>query len=434
MPRMSPLIFPSPSSSPFPSLALLQIARHAMANFRDIVLDPIKVEESESLAVGDTPNNPILISATPSPVLWGCFHRAPESDPITLLFRSLSPAPIPKPLAWASDIPICQVSQIPTDSTTSDCSGGSACSSDSFDGSASVNGPSVLPTAGFQHPLYPTTYSRPGEQSYGAPHKSEFSGYALALSEGESQAETGSITHGLPEGPSWSPFYKQSAPAVPSVPKPFSPLFVPQESPPPLAATEHSPLFVPWESPPPLAATEHSPLFVPWESSPSLAAEPFTPCTEPQNFTLTSPTASPISPLMDASETPSAVGDIDPTVPVSITETTAPLSIRADHDSMSHSHTVVHHPHTDPLIQGGETGAHTIHPGALTVDRVEEDPEGSIRLGPAEFAVTLPMDSRVKDGYERVLMDATPDMRGFLDTFFPDSQESESLLRVVSLG
>lgn len=90
MPRMSPLIFPSPSSSPFPPLALLQIARHAMANFRDIVLDPIKVEESESLAVGDTPNNPILISATPSPVLWGCFHRAPESDPITSLFRSLS--------------------------------------------------------------------------------------------------------------------------------------------------------------------------------------------------------------------------------------------------------------------------------------------------------------------------------------------------------
>ncbi|KAJ6130361.1 hypothetical protein N7512_003141 [Penicillium capsulatum] len=120
-------------------------------------------------------------------------------------------------------------------------------------------------------------------------------------------------------------------------------------------------------------------------------------------------------------------GDIEAEMPASIPEMTAPLSVRPDTDSISHSHTVVHHSHADSLLQpsqltgGGEATAQTIYPGALTVEHAE-DPPGSARLGPAEFAVTLPMDSRVKDDYERVLAGAAADLREFLDSFLPGTQ------------
>ena len=122
--------------------------------------------------------------------------------------------------------------------------------------------------------------------------------------------------------------------------------------------------------------------------------------------------------------------DVEAIVPAELPDTTAPLSVRHEKDPMSHSHTAVHHAHSEPLLQsshleGSGTALKTIQPSALTVEEPEEVLPGSVRLGPAEFAVTLPMDSRVKDDYERVLTDAAASIREFLATFSPDSRITE---------
>lgn len=120
-------------------------------------------------------------------------------------------------------------------------------------------------------------------------------------------------------------------------------------------------------------------------------------------------------------------GDIESAIPAPIPETTAPLSVRSDNDSISHSHTAVRHSHAESLLphsqlsHDGEATAQTIYPGALTVE-TPEGPPGSVVLGPAEFAVTLPMDSRVKDNYERILSAAAGDVREFLAGFLSGSQ------------
>lgn len=142
-----------------------------------------------------------------------------------------------------------------------------------------------------------------------------------------------------------------------------------------------------------------------------------------------------LSQTANAVGTPSSVGDIEASIPVSVPETTAPLSVRADTDSFSHSHTAVHHGHSEPLLppselaHGGHMGQpslQTIHPSALTVTGMDEVvTPGSVHLGPSEFAVTLPMDSRVKDDYERVLSDAATSIRQFFDSFQPSTQISE---------
>ncbi|CAG8900300.1 unnamed protein product [Penicillium egyptiacum] len=134
-------------------------------------------------------------------------------------------------------------------------------------------------------------------------------------------------------------------------------------------------------------------------------------------------------------ETPSSVGDIEASIPVSVPEATAPLSVRPDTDSFSHSHTAVHHGHSEPLLPPSELahGGHmsqpslqTIQPSALTVTGMDDEVvPGSVHLGPSEFAVTLPMDSRVKDDYERVLSDAATSIRQFFDSFQSNTQISE---------
>lgn len=137
----------------------------------------------------------------------------------------------------------------------------------------------------------------------------------------------------------------------------------------------------------------------------------------------------------NAVETPSSVGDIEASIPLSVPDTTAPLSVRPDTDSFSHSHTAVHHGHSEPLLPPSELahGGHlsqpslqTIHPSALTVTGMDDEvAPGSVHLGPSEFAVTLPMDSRVKDDYERVLSDAATSIRQFFDSFQSNTQISE---------
>ncbi|KOS48210.1 hypothetical protein ACN38_g824 [Penicillium nordicum] len=143
----------------------------------------------------------------------------------------------------------------------------------------------------------------------------------------------------------------------------------------------------------------------------------------------------------NAIQTPSSVGDIEASIPVSVPETTAPLSVRPDTDSFSHSHTAVHHGHSEPLLPPSElaNGGHmsqlslqTIHPSALTVSGMDDEVvPGSVHLGPSEFAVTLPMDSRVKDDYERVLSDAAASIRQFFESFQLTTQISESEREVL---
>jgi hypothetical protein len=134
---------------------------------------------------------------------------------------------------------------------------------------------------------------------------------------------------------------------------------------------------------------------------------------------------------MDDKLTPSSVGDIEAEVPVSVPETTAPLSVRVDKDSIAHTHTAIHHDHPESLLQpshlahGDPTSMQTIQPSALTVDKFEDTAPGSVRLGPSEFAITLPMDSRVKDDYEKVLTGAASSMREFFLSFSPTSQDSD---------
>lgn len=134
----------------------------------------------------------------------------------------------------------------------------------------------------------------------------------------------------------------------------------------------------------------------------------------------------PRSPLaMEDKKTPSSVGDIEAAEPASISGAAAHLSVRADTDNVAHSHTAVHHAHSGPLLQPSHM-AHadhglmpTIQPSALTVENVRESSPGALRLGPSEYAVTLPMDSRVKDDYERAITDGAADMRAFLASLDP---------------
>ncbi|KAJ6107555.1 hypothetical protein N7523_008878 [Penicillium sp. IBT 18751x] len=133
---------------------------------------------------------------------------------------------------------------------------------------------------------------------------------------------------------------------------------------------------------------------------------------------------------MDENLTPSSVGDIEAEVPISVPEVTAPLSVRVDKDgSLAHTHTAIHHDHPEGLLQPSHRGdlvsMQTIQPSALTVENVEDASPGSVRLGPSEFAITLPMDSRVKDDYEKTLTGAASIMREFFLSFSPTSQVSE---------
>lgn len=134
---------------------------------------------------------------------------------------------------------------------------------------------------------------------------------------------------------------------------------------------------------------------------------------------------------MDDKPTPSSLGDIEAAVPTSIPESIAPLSVRSDTDSVTHSHTTIQHVHAGALLHPHLTShssvsMQTIQPSALTVESAEEAPPGSVRLGPSEFAVTLPMDSRVKDDYDRVLTDSAAITREFLASLTPTGQVSDS--------
>ncbi|KAG2415864.1 hypothetical protein HFD88_007056 [Aspergillus terreus] len=125
--------------------------------------------------------------------------------------------------------------------------------------------------------------------------------------------------------------------------------------------------------------------------------------------------AASVAPPNEPSATPSSTGDIEPSVPVPIPETAAPLSVRVDRDTT--------HPtaHPEIVVQGEAPGealqgdVQTIQPSALSFAHTEQPSPGSAHLGPAEFCVPLPMDSRVKDDYERVLTNESHTIRDFLN-------------------
>ncbi|KAJ5241194.1 uncharacterized protein N7469_002785 [Penicillium citrinum] len=128
-------------------------------------------------------------------------------------------------------------------------------------------------------------------------------------------------------------------------------------------------------------------------------------------------------------DTPSSVGDIEPSVS-EIPERTMPLSVRPDTESIAHAHTSIHHTHADSLLHASHYSLQgpmqTIQPSDLSVGNVEESAPGFINLGPSEFAITLPLDSRLKDEYDRVLGDATEDIRRFLVMSNPAAQISDN--------
>ncbi|KAL4939255.1 hypothetical protein BDV06DRAFT_199233 [Aspergillus oleicola] len=141
----------------------------------------------------------------------------------------------------------------------------------------------------------------------------------------------------------------------------------------------------------------------------------------------------------EPSATPSSVGDIEASEPPQIPETVAPLSVRVDKEnshldipkeSIPETSLGTVHPQ-EPDIEAFQT----IHPSALTISHAEQKAPGSLHLGSSEFVVPLPMDSRVKDDYERVLFNDSPDVYSLIDHDLsletPDSEELVSSMQQV---
>jgi hypothetical protein len=119
---------------------------------------------------------------------------------------------------------------------------------------------------------------------------------------------------------------------------------------------------------------------------------------------------------VSASVAPSATSDVE-SAQVSVPEQALPLSVPIENTAAGLSQPAVEGPAAPPLLQEIPTGLGTIQPSALTVSNVDNLPRGSVQLGPSEFALTLPMDSRVKDEYERALADEAGVIRNFSATF-----------------
>lgn len=179
--------------------------------------------------------------------------------------------------------------------------------------------------------------------------------------------------------------------------------------------------------------------------------------------------SSAFSPNIEPSATPSSAGDIEPSAPLSIPET-APLSVRSEtppqarasaprrklsgqgqeiinkiSDDITNKEKIdveapgkehVTHPTqsvtAEPFVPPTQVehpqqpAVQTIQPSALTFSHVQEASPGSVHLGQSEFAIPLPMDSRVKDDYERVLANGAQTTREFIQISDPSSNGAES--------
>ncbi|KAK1144351.1 hypothetical protein N8T08_005503 [Aspergillus melleus] len=135
---------------------------------------------------------------------------------------------------------------------------------------------------------------------------------------------------------------------------------------------------------------------------------------------LTARLSTPVFQGNDVSATPSSAGDIEPSAAAPVPETAAPLSVRVDKEHDGHTQREAASALPAPSVEETALEAppqqdvQTIQPSALTVNHTEEILPGSVHLGPSEFAVTLPMDSRVKDDYERVLASDSQNISEFV--------------------
>ena len=142
---------------------------------------------------------------------------------------------------------------------------------------------------------------------------------------------------------------------------------------------------------------------------------------------------------LSESVTPSSAGDIDPVPPGMVPDTAAPLSVRAEKETPEeppHNETnlsvvpVVQQPSSEtspalPALSMEPSTLQTIEPSALTISEAETLPTGSVRLGPSEFAIPLPMDSRIKDNYEKVLCEHATTIRIVLQNQDGDATADE---------
>lgn len=118
----------------------------------------------------------------------------------------------------------------------------------------------------------------------------------------------------------------------------------------------------------------------------------------------------------EPSETPSSAGDIDSSAPLSVPET-APLSVRHEKEPAHTAQSNIRPAPAasfEPPTQMEHPTVQTIQPSALTFSPAQDISPGSAHLGPSEFAIPLPMDSRVKDDYERVLADGAQVIKDFV--------------------
>lgn len=127
------------------------------------------------------------------------------------------------------------------------------------------------------------------------------------------------------------------------------------------------------------------------------------------------------SPNPEPSATPSSAGDIEASAPISSIPVTAPLSVRSEkepapHPAQARTSPIASQPFEPPtqMEHPQQPAVQTIQPSALTFTHAQEVPPGSVHLGPSEFAISLPMDSRVKDDYDRILGDGAQIIKEFV--------------------
>lgn len=127
------------------------------------------------------------------------------------------------------------------------------------------------------------------------------------------------------------------------------------------------------------------------------------------------------SPNPEPSATPSSAGDIEASAPISSIPVTAPLSVRSEkepapHPAQARTSPSASQPFEPPtqMEHPQQPAVQTIQPSALTFTHAQEVPPGSVHLGPSEFAISLPMDSRVKDDYDRILGDGAQIIKEFV--------------------
>lgn len=152
------------------------------------------------------------------------------------------------------------------------------------------------------------------------------------------------------------------------------------------------------------------------------------------------------TPVAGDSATPSSAGDIESAVPVSMPQTTLPLSTRVPEHPVDIAAPVMEQGNvgdvvvvSPDLLYSEQAGVQTIQPSAI-FEKTDHVLPGSLRLGPSEYAVTMPMDSIGKDNYERALAEHSESVKLLLSGFksadgnvLPMTEEAQALSDIRQL-